>query len=65
MSAYDDLVRISCGHCGKETAYLAWKSTTVGGDLPPDTFQCPHCRQAFRRIASPEQVTLETVNSVL
>ena len=48
-------MNITCGACGKTADLDAWTSRPISGDLPKDTFQCPHCNQAFiRHLGKPE-----------
>jgi len=50
----DHLFTITCGHCGSTSPLADWKRT-LAGELPPDAFQCPKCRTAFRREALPNR----------
>lgn len=45
----DSWVTLTCGHCGKASAYSAWCKTPVFGELPDSEFQCPNCQRAFTR----------------
>ena len=41
---------IICGNCGHSAGFEAFTSTLIGGDLPHDTYQCPACHRAWKRV---------------
>ena len=50
------MITIICGGCGYQGEFDEFTRTTVGGDLPANTFQCPVCRLAIKRRLSGRQV---------
>ena len=45
----DPCIFITCGHCHQVAPAEAWTRREIGGELPPQEFQCPNCSTAFRR----------------
>lgn len=39
---------ITCGHCGHTADFDLFTRTTVTGELPRATYQCPGCQRAWR-----------------
>ena len=44
---------LSCGRCGHQADLDDWCSTPISGPLPKNTYQCPNCRTAIERRATP------------
>lgn len=39
---------ITCGKCGHYADFFDFRATPIGGELPANQYQCPHCRAAWR-----------------
>lgn len=66
----DETFTITCGRCGKASHYMAWRTTTLAGELPSGHYQCPICSVAFERRQSGnrwpyKEITLAPIQSVL
>ena len=48
-STFSAIPTITCGVCHVATDAMAWRETTISGELPPEEYQCPSCGYAFKR----------------
>lgn len=44
----DSYMLLTCGQCGHQDDFEAFGRTTITGELPNGTHQCPKCRKAWR-----------------
>jgi len=42
------MMLLKCGKCGHESDFEDFCHTTITGELPNGTHQCPSCRRAWR-----------------
>ena len=52
-NSLDEQFTITCAKCSKTAPVYRWKERGTG-ELPDGEYQCPHCGDAFRREANPD-----------
>ena len=55
---------ITCGACRKPASVDRWVTSRLGLTLPRGTYQCPHCRHAFRRQAAVDELGRSVIRYV-